>query len=142
MHSSVLTVGVRTWRVSNLCFSMGFSRTVRLRQLAAIRKQMKITVHLWSNNCLPLWRAHTETSDKTTLARGFDKGSIRAPKRKLMQKGMGKARVAAARKLGIRLWIMLRDQVNYEEFCRRGRLRQEGEAHAGMPAFNSGPALQ
>src|ERR1700691_3874367 len=28
-------------------------------------------------------------------------------RRKLVQKGLGKARVAAARKLGIRLWIML-----------------------------------
>jgi hypothetical protein len=27
-------------------------------------------------------------------------------RRKLIQKGMGKARIAAARKLGIRLWIM------------------------------------
>lgn len=41
-------------------------------------------------------------------------------RRKLVQKGLGKARVAAARKLGIRLWIMLRDQIGYEEFCRRG----------------------
>jgi len=62
-------------------------------------------------------------------------------RRKLIQKGMGKARVAAARKLGIRLWIMLRDQIDYEEFCRRGKLRPEGEAHVGMPDFNSGPAL-
>ena len=61
-------------------------------------------------------------------------------RRKLVQKGMGKARVAAARKLGIRLWIMLRDQIDYEEFCRRRR--QEGEAHAGMPDINSGPAVQ
>jgi transposase len=61
-------------------------------------------------------------------------------RRKLVQKGMGKARVAAARKLGIRLWIMLRDEIDYEEFCRRGR--QEGEAHAGMPDINSGPAVQ
>jgi transposase len=61
-------------------------------------------------------------------------------RRKLIQKGMGKARVAAARKLGIRLWIMLRDQIGYEEFCRRGKLRQNGEAQAGMPDFNSGPA--
>ena len=38
-----------------------------------------------------------------------------------MQKGLGKARVAVARKLGIRLWIMLRDQIDYEEFCRRGQ---------------------
>ena len=35
-----------------------------------------------------------------------------------------KARVAAARKLGIRLWIMLRDQIEYEEFCRRSPRRQ------------------
>lgn len=63
-------------------------------------------------------------------------------RRKLIQKGMGKARIAAARKLGIRLWIMLRDQIDYEEFCRRGKSRQSGEAHAGMPDFNSGPARQ
>jgi transposase len=63
-------------------------------------------------------------------------------RRKLIQKGMGKARIAAARKLGIRLWIMMRDQIDYEEFCRRGKLRQKGEAHAGMPDFNSGPAQQ
>jgi transposase len=40
-------------------------------------------------------------------------------RRKLPQKGLGKARVAAARKLGIRLWIMLRDRIDYAEFCRR-----------------------
>lgn len=61
-------------------------------------------------------------------------------RRKLVQKGMGKARVATARKLGIRLWIMLRDEIDYEEFCRRGKLPQKGKAHAGMPDFNSGPA--
>jgi transposase len=59
-------------------------------------------------------------------------------RRKLVQKGMGIARVGAARKLGIRLWIMLRDQIDYEEFCRRRR--QEGETLAGMPDRNSGPA--
>jgi transposase len=63
-------------------------------------------------------------------------------RRKLIQKGMGKARIAAARKLGIRLWIMMRDQIDYEEFCRRGKLRQKGEAHAGMLDFDSGPASQ
>jgi transposase len=62
-------------------------------------------------------------------------------RRKLVQKGLGKARVAAARKLGIRLWIMLRDQIDYQEFCRRGKARQEsGSVRAGMPAINSGPA--
>lgn len=44
-------------------------------------------------------------------------------RRKLQQKGLGKARVAAARKLGIRLWIMLRDGIDYTEFCRRGSVR-------------------
>jgi hypothetical protein len=39
--------------------------------------------------------------------------------------GLGKARVAVARKLGIRLWILLRDQIEYAEFCRPMR------AHAG-----------
>jgi transposase len=44
-------------------------------------------------------------------------------RRKLAQKGLGKARIAAARKLGIRLWIMLRDRIGYEEFCRRSPRR-------------------
>ena len=55
---------------------------------------------------------------------------------------MGKARIAAVRKLGIRLWIMLRDQIDYKEFCRRGQQWQCGEAHTGMPDFDSGPASQ
>jgi len=56
-------------------------------------------------------------------------------RRKLQQKGLAKARVAAARKLGIRLWIMLRDQIDYTEFCRRGSAAAEsGRAHAGVPA--------
>jgi hypothetical protein len=43
---------------------------------------------------------------------------------KLVQKGLGKARVAAARKLGIRLSIMMRDQIDYEESCLRKRSRK------------------
>jgi hypothetical protein len=55
--------------------------------------------------------------------------------RKLRQKGVGKARVAIARKLGIRLWIMLRDAIDYAEFCRRGQGRStDHRIHAGMPA--------
>jgi hypothetical protein len=38
--------------------------------------------------------------------------------------------VAVAGKLGIRLWIMLRDQIDYEEFC-PGQ-KQSGAACAGM----------
>jgi transposase len=51
-------------------------------------------------------------------------------RRKLVQKGLGKAVVATARKLGIRLWIMMRDQIDYTEFCRRAEQRCP---HAGMP---------
>jgi hypothetical protein len=60
-------------------------------------------------------------------------------RRKLVQKGLGKARVAAARKLGIRLWIMLRDRIDYQEFCRRGQMQQRsGGACAGMPGERYG----
>jgi transposase len=81
-------------------------------------------------------------TEATMHAVGKDPELKRFYRRKLIQKGMGKARIAAARKLGIRLWIMMRDQIEYDEFCRRGKLRQSGEAHAGMPDFNSGPAQQ
>jgi transposase len=57
---------------------------------------------------------------------GKDPELKRFYRRKLIQKGMGKARIAAARRLGIRLWIMMRDQIDYEEFCRRGKLRRGG----------------
>jgi Transposase IS116/IS110/IS902 family/Phage integrase family len=81
-------------------------------------------------------------TEATMHAVGKDPELKRFYRRKLIQKGMGKARIAAARKLGIRLWIMMRDQIDYDEFCRRGQLRQRGVAHAGMPDFNSGPASQ
>jgi transposase len=60
-------------------------------------------------------------------------------RRKLIQKGLGKARAAVARKLGIRMWIMLRDRIEYNEFCRRGQMQQRsGDACAGMPAARYG----
>ena len=59
-------------------------------------------------------------------------------RRKLVHKGLGKARVAVARKLGIRLWIMLRDEIDYQEFCRRGQKQQSGAACAGMPETGNG----
>jgi hypothetical protein len=53
-------------------------------------------------------------------------------RRKLIQKDLGKARAAVARKLGIRMWIMLRDHIEYNEFCRRGQMHQKnGDACAG-----------
>src|SRR6202035_602283 len=60
-------------------------------------------------------------------------------RRKLIQKGLGKARAAVARKLAIRMWIMLRDQIEYNEFCRRRQMQQKsGDAWAGMPAARYG----
>ena len=37
------------------------------------------------------------------------------------RRGRSKAKVAVARKLLVRLFIMLRDQIDYDEFRRRGR---------------------
>jgi hypothetical protein len=46
-------------------------------------------------------------------------------------------------RFGIRLWILLRDLIDYQEFCRRGQLRQkDGGTHAGVPAREHGPARQ
>jgi transposase len=49
----------------------------------------------------------------------------RTYKRLTFRKGRSIAKVAIARKLIIRLYIMLRDKIDYAEFCRRG-------SHAGM----------
>jgi len=59
-------------------------------------------------------------------------------RRKFVQKGLGKARMAVARKLGIRLWIMLRDKIDYQEFCRRGQMQYSSAACAGMPEVRNG----
>lgn len=56
----------------------------------------------------------------------YEVGLRRFYRRKLQQKGVGKARVAVGRKLGIRLWILLRDQIDYAEFCRRAPSRTNG----------------
>jgi transposase len=50
----------------------------------------------------------------------LDPGLRRASRRLTFRKGRASAKVAVARKLAIRLYIMLRDQIDYEEFCRRG----------------------
>jgi hypothetical protein len=64
---------------------------------------------------------------------------LHAYQRKLFQKGLGKARVAAARKLKIRLWIMLREEIDYHEFRRCGQMRREtGGPCAGMPELRYG----
>ena len=83
----------------------------RRQRLGAMRKQGNALVrYLWCEAAMHAVRQDPE------LKRFY--------RRKLIQKGMGKARVPAARKLGIRLWIMMRDEIDYQEFCRRGQLRQ------------------
>ncbi len=54
-----------------------------------------------------------------------DPGLQRTYRRLVFRKGTAIAKVALARKLLIRLYIMLRDKIDYPEFCRRG-------SHAGM----------
>jgi transposase len=54
-----------------------------------------------------------------------DPGLQRFYRRLVFRKGTAIAKVAVARKLLIRLYIMLRDKIDYPEFCRRG-------SHAGM----------
>jgi transposase len=55
----------------------------------------------------------------------YDERLRRAYRRLAFRKGAPIAKVAIARKLAIRLYIMLRDRIDYQEFCRRG-------SHAGM----------
>jgi len=50
----------------------------------------------------------------------YDPRLRRAYRRLAFRKGMALAKVAVARKLAIRLYIMLRDEIDYAEFCRRG----------------------
>ena len=42
----------------------------------------------------------------------------------LNRRGRPKANVALARKLLVRLYVMLRDHIDYDEFRRRGQLRR------------------
>ena len=55
----------------------------------------------------------------------YDPCLRRGYRRLAFRKGTAVAKVAVARKLAIRLYIMLRDRIDYQEFCRRG-------SHAGM----------
>jgi transposase len=59
------------------------------------------------------------------IAARYDAGLRRTYRRLAFRKGAAIAKVAIARKLAIRLYIMLRDGIDYQEFCRRG-------SHAGM----------
>lgn len=59
------------------------------------------------------------------IASRYDAGLQRCYRRLAFRKGVAHAKVAVARKLAIRLYIMLRDGIDYAEFVRRG-------SHAGM----------
>ena len=50
----------------------------------------------------------------------YDPRLRRVYRRLAFRKGLAVAKVAVARKLAIRLYIMLRDRLDYQEFCRRG----------------------
>jgi hypothetical protein len=52
----------------------------------------------------------------------------------LHRRGRPKAKVALARKLLVPLYITLRDQIDYEEFRRRGRERRSPAALRPAPA--------
>jgi transposase len=97
----------------------------RRRRLGRITKQGNPLLHFLWNEA----GAHAARRD-LELKRFY--------RRKLAQKGIGKARVPVARKLGIRLRIMLRDQIDYQEFYRRGQKQQSGAACAGMPEVRFG----
>jgi transposase len=62
----------------------------------------------------------------------YDSRLRRAYRRLVFRKGAPIAKVAIARKLAIRLYIMLRDGIDYEEFCRRGPDASGPGSHAGM----------
>jgi len=51
----------------------------------------------------------------------------------LRRRGRPNAQGALARRLLIRLYVMRRDQIDYDEFCRRGRTRREGLELARTP---------
>jgi transposase len=50
----------------------------------------------------------------------------------LHRRGRPKAKVALARKLLVRLYVMLRDQIDYEEFRRRGRAARHARPVASV----------
>jgi transposase len=66
------------------------------------------------------------------IASRYDPRLQRAYRRLAFRKGTAIAKVAVARKLAIRLYIMLRDGIDYEEFCRRGPQGSGRGSHAGM----------
>jgi hypothetical protein len=68
-----------------------------------------------------LKRQHLRPASRDLLAARADDELRRRYFSVLHRRGRPKAKVALARKLLVRLYIMLRDQIDYEEFRRRGR---------------------
>ncbi len=59
----------------------------------------------------------------------------------LRRRGKPKAKVAVARKLLVRSFIMLRDRIDYAEFLRRGKRAADGSGHrVGLPGIPKGEA--
>jgi transposase len=67
------------------------------------------------------------------LATRGDAGLKRIYVAVLRRRGRPKAKVALARRLLVRLYVMLRDQIDYDEYCRRGRARRAGVELVGTP---------
>lgn len=61
----------------------------------------------------------------TSSGHDFSRANCGIYRRLAFRKGAAIAKVAVARKLAIRLYIMRRDRIDYAEICRRG-------SHAGM----------
>jgi len=81
-----------------------WGRTLQGKRLGKVRKQgSPLLRFLWGKA-----GAHAVRRDPA-LQRFYG--------RKLVHKGLGEARVAVASS-GSGLWIMLRDEINYQEFCR------------------------
>ena len=89
----------------------------------------------WRRPCTPRPRNITSAASPSRAARCFASSSGRPPRMPpawiptssgptapcVHRRGRPKAKVAVARKLLVRLFIMLRDQIDYDEFRRRGR---------------------
>src|SRR5579862_7972598 len=85
---------------------------VRIMTKALVAKHT-CTGHNW-------FKADQETLSIHLATSGAEQG--------LSRKGWARRGLQRRTNWGIRLWIMLRDQIDYQEFCRRGPQRQCGEA--------------
>lgn len=121
-------------------------RAAEIRKQKHDRRAAEVILDLLlRKDCFPdIWIPSSEQRDPRTLLRDRDRWvKMRTRLRHTLQaialnNVLREGRVvdcggATARKLGIRLWIMLRDEIDYEVFCGRGKLPQKGKVQAGMP---------